>query len=98
MADSKKRNFKKAQFLTSTQFATKYGFLGKENRELVHDAFRALYKKGIQVKNEINNFDSVIFSDRSVHSETSRYKAHPLHHDVIFTEIEKQKKIKAQRG
>ena len=97
MALSKKEAFTKADFLTVTKFAIKYG-INKNERGLVQDAFSTLFKKNKQARTNSGIITPVIISDRHAHDITSRYRAHPLFHDIVLNEIEKQRVFAAGKA
>ena len=94
MAFNKKATFTKAEFLTATKFGKKYGI----SNQLALKAFVSLYKQGRCAKTDHSNLTSVITRNRASHREISCYLAHPLFHDIILNEIEKQKKLLQQKG
>lgn len=89
MAESKKITFTKAEFLTETKFAKKYGI----PKELVSLAVRALYKQNKQAKTPSGNLTPVIVRNRNAYAGNSSYLIHPLFHDIVIAEVEKQKKL-----
>ena len=97
MVLSKKEAFTKADFLTVTKFAIKYG-INKNERGLVQDAFCKLFKRNKQARTNSGIFTPVIISDRHAHDITSRYRAHPQFHDIILNEIEKQRIFAAEKA
>ena len=90
MPENKKEKTTKDKFLTATRFAKKYGFNTKEERDMVQTTFSVLYKKNKQARTDNGVFTPVIISERHAHDITSRYRAHPLFHDIILNEYEKQ--------
>ena len=94
MAESKKETFTKAEFLTETKFAKKYGI----PKELVTKTVLMLYKTNKQVKAPSGVMTPVVVRNRASHGSTSRYLIHPLFHDVVLDEVKKQEKILAKQA
>ena len=89
MVVNKKTTFTKAEFLTPTQFGKKYDI----PNQLVLQAFLALDKKRKCGKTYTGNLTSIIVKNRSSHNKMSGYFAHPLFHDVVLEEIDKQRPL-----
>ena len=93
MPEPVKTTLKKEDYLTATEFIKKYG----TDKGLTNTAFDVLFKKNKIARDDRGRLQQVVFRNKLAHSTRSLLKAHPLFHDIILAEIEKQKHFQAKQ-
>jgi len=86
MPEKEKKVFTSDDYLTVVKFAEKY----RKTKELTQKAFDALFKRNKLARDERGRLQQVVYRNKPAHSTRSLLKAHPLFHDIILNEIEKQ--------
>lgn len=94
MPEKEKKVFTSDDYLTVVKFAEKY----RKTKELTKKAFDALFKRNKLARDERGRLQQVVYRNKLAHSTRSLLKAHPLFHDIILNEIEKQAIITQKRS
>ena len=94
MPEKEKKVFTSDDYLTVVKFAEKY----RKTKELTQKAFDTLFKKNKLARDERGRLQQVVYRNKLAHSTRSLLKAHPLFHDIILNEIEKQAIITQKRS